>query len=332
MSGGDKYPSVFERITWATGFRLAIDKHVLGALSAFANFRTGKGACPTVDALAARAKVPRSTLLRSMARLNADGWIQATRRHRRPTSYDIVVDKLPMHWLEAKLVKGLSPTGETQDPVLSPTGGTQLTTSLSLTNGQVSPTGETQDAVLGPAGETQTEILSPTGETPSPVRTEIPSTEEIPRVDPQSAPARRAGSFPLLRAATPTLFPIAKAKVEGRNGTDGTTAPRDADVPTDDRDRARRDSADGGFWGAARAHQTAASRAGVSVPQRSDSPSAASADRSRARVGAQQKTFGPLDVTSGPRPGQSQWARLAEIGRAVLKDLEAREHTRKKSG
>jgi hypothetical protein len=157
-----RYASVPERITWTTGFRLAIDKHVLGVLSTFANFRTGRHADMKLATLAKRAKVPRSTLLRSLQRLKDDEWIFAKPQHRRPTVYDINEAKLATHWMEAKLVEPITN--------LSPTGGTQDAEVLK----SLSPTHGTQDPVLSPTHGTQDPVLSPTGGTPSPVRTSDP--------------------------------------------------------------------------------------------------------------------------------------------------------------
>jgi len=180
----DRYPSVPERITWTTGFRLPIDKHVLGVLSTFANFRTGKHADMYLDTLQARAKMKRSTLLRSLRRLEDDHWIDVQRRHRRPTIYNINVDRLAPHWMEAKVVAGLSVTGDTQESRLSVTGDTQGPERLSVTGEHLSVT-----------GDTQTPVLSVTGDTPrSPVRTDPqldhkePALRAVPS-DPEPTPA-----------------------------------------------------------------------------------------------------------------------------------------------
>jgi len=154
----DRYASVPERITWTTGFRLPVDKAVLGALSTFANFRTGKHADMALPTLVARAQTySRSTVLRSLKRLIADEWVFARLRHRRPTVYDINVDKLATHWMEAKVVGGLSVTGDTQE--------SSLLKSLSVT-------GDTQEPGLSVTGDTQEPGLSVTGDTPSPVRSD----------------------------------------------------------------------------------------------------------------------------------------------------------------
>jgi hypothetical protein len=332
MSGGEKYPSVFERVIWTNGFTLAIDKHVLGTLAKFADFKTGKGARPSVAALAKRAEVKRSTLMRSLRRLEDEGWIRAHRQHRWPTAYDIQIDKLDPHWREAKLVHSLSPTDDTQIADLSPTGGTQFMTSLSPTGEPLRPTGETQTPDLSPTDDTQIADLSPTGGTPSPVRTD-PQVQRSPVLIPSSAPALRAGVLPIDRRRTGTLFAITEAKVPAPNGTlalpdwgdaevevhhdASESSAADADVPADGGDRARGPAADAGvgFWGAARAHQAAASRAGVPARQRSAASRAPSPDRSGARVGS-QPTLGPLDVSAAPVA--SHWQRLADTFRAAL--------------
>jgi len=161
------YRSVAELIVCARGFRVPIDKHVLGVLSTFADFRTGAHAHMTVNTLASRAGLGRRRVLRALRRLEADGWIRAARRHRRPTSYDINTDLLKTCWTSVQsLLKsaGLSDTGVTQ---------------------------------LSDTRVTQTPDLSDTGVTPSPIRTDPqyrdPQTEEA---------ALRAARFTALRQLT----------------------------------------------------------------------------------------------------------------------------------
>jgi len=160
----DRYPSVPERITWTTGFRVATDKAVLGFVSTFANFKTGKRADMALETLMQRAQMPRRTLIRSLGRLESDGWIVGRRRHRRPTVYDICVERLATHWTEAKPIESLGATGGTQEAV---------------ENFPLSATGDR----LGATGGTQDGFLSATGGTPSPVRTD-------PQVDPHALRAR----------------------------------------------------------------------------------------------------------------------------------------------
>jgi hypothetical protein len=95
----ERYTSIPERITWTNGFRCATDKLVLGALSTFANFETGRGARMSVPSLTSRAQLPRRTVERGLQRLEADHWITARRRHRHATSWDINVDRLAATWL-----------------------------------------------------------------------------------------------------------------------------------------------------------------------------------------------------------------------------------------
>lgn len=153
----DRYPSVPERITWTTGFRVATDKDVLGFLSTFADFKTGRGARMSLAALIGRAHMNRRRILRSLKRLEADGWIVARRRHRRPTTYDLCVDRLATNWVGAKVFLDLSDTSVTQQPV------------------QIFSLSDTGDR-LGDTAVTQDPVLSDTSVTPSPVRT-IPSTD-----------------------------------------------------------------------------------------------------------------------------------------------------------
>jgi len=176
MSDGERYYSVPERITWTAGFRCPIDKHVLGVLSTFASFKTGTRAAMSLAKLMARAQVPRRTLIRSLRRLEADGWVKAWRRHRRPTVYDICVERLAVDWRAGQSLT--STTSQFERPSLGVTGGTQEL--LSATGDRLSATGGTQEPVL-----------SATGGTPSPVRT-------IPCTDPQ-----RTGTSPVQLALPP---------------------------------------------------------------------------------------------------------------------------------
>lgn len=145
---GERYPSVPERITWTTGFYCATDKAVLGTLSTFANFRTGKHADMYQETLVARANLRKRTVQRSLQRLEADGWIVARRRHRRPTVYDINVERLATHWMEAKLVSDRSQS-------LSATGGgltDQTAENLSATGDALSAMGGGLEPVLSATG------------------------------------------------------------------------------------------------------------------------------------------------------------------------------------
>jgi hypothetical protein len=191
MSGDrERYPSVPERITWTTGFRQPIDKHILGVLSTFANFRTGKHADMYLDTLVERAKVERRRVIRSLGRLKADQWIFAKPRHRRPTVYDINVDRLATHWMEAKLAPPLSDTGVTLNSGLSDTGVTQEVDRLSDTGDR-----------LGDTGVTQEPILSDTGVTPrSPVRTDPQFDHKEPAL--RAVPSDAADTMPPALSAT----------------------------------------------------------------------------------------------------------------------------------
>jgi hypothetical protein len=157
VSGRD-YASVPERITWTTGFRVPTDKLVLCALSTFANFQTGEGAQPAIATLAARAGLSRSTVQRALHRLEVDQWIAVTaRRHRRPTTYRICVERLAENWVGAKVVKRLRVTGDAQEPVEN----VLKSDSLRVTGDSLRVTGDAQEPVL-----------SVTGDAPSPVRTD----------------------------------------------------------------------------------------------------------------------------------------------------------------
>lgn len=106
MSGddGDRYASIPERITWTVGIR-GNDKHLLGVLSTFASFKTGKGARMSIEALVQRSGLPRRTVERRLQRLEAEGWIVAVRRrHKRATIWDINVERLATNWVTPKIV------------------------------------------------------------------------------------------------------------------------------------------------------------------------------------------------------------------------------------
>lgn len=110
----DRYASVPERITWTVGFRLPIDKHVLGALSTFASFKTGKQAQMSLDALSKRARTNRRTLQRALRRLEADGFVSATRRLGAPTRYDINLDLLASCWTPVQSLLKTSGLGDSR--------------------------------------------------------------------------------------------------------------------------------------------------------------------------------------------------------------------------
>lgn len=290
MSSGERtYASVPERITWTTGFQLAVDKHVLGVLSVFADFKTGRGARPSLEKLVARCELARSTVLRALRRLETDGWITVHRRHRRPTVYDINVERLKAHWIEAKGGTGLSVTGDTQ--------GTRILESLSVTD-------DTQDPVLSVTGDTQEAVLSVTGDTPSPVRT-IPCTYE---------PLYKHRRF--ARRDLPDGLTADDAGGESlevpRDATD-----RDADLSTDRGDHARGDpaSSDGGLQQSTRSDQTPARDAGLQLPAGSDhaGPGGGAARDDPPR----QLTFGPHDL-SPPPVRTPQWGQLADAIKTAL--------------
>jgi len=102
--GGARYASVPERITWTAGFHNGVDKHVLGVLSTFANFKTGKGARMSIPALAMRAGMERRRVERALQRLTAGRWVFPHKRHRHATNWDINLDRLATNWVGAKMV------------------------------------------------------------------------------------------------------------------------------------------------------------------------------------------------------------------------------------
>jgi len=234
MTGRD-YASVPERITWTTGFRVPTDKLVLGALSTFANFKTGEGARMSIDALTMRANLPRRTVERALGRLESDEWITAVRRHRHATTYNICVARLAENWVGAKVVRDLSATGGGQ--TASPTP-------------DLSATGDHLTAM----GGGQNPDLSATGGGP------IPCTSD-PLYEP-SAPALRAGRF---EYAGPTTT---EAKVEVTDGP-SDVRPDGSDHPRRDADEPGR-----GFQQPAGSDQVSTRGAGVRLPERADPPRA----------------------------------------------------------
>lgn len=151
--------SVAERITWSTGFHLPVDQLVLGKLSTFGNFMTGTGCRPSVQKLAARVGMKQRNVHYALRRLEADGWIQATRRHRYPTSYDINLDRLATHPIGAKVTMDLACGKPQTDNFLTATECTQ--------DQDLTATGCTQDRDLTATGCTQNVDLTATGCTPS---------------------------------------------------------------------------------------------------------------------------------------------------------------------
>ncbi len=295
MSGERSYASVPERITWTTGFHNGTDKIVLGALSAFANFETGKGARVSIKKLCARAERPRRTVLRSLQRLEADGWILVTRHHRHATARDIAIDRLAPHWIVAKNVGGVNVSFPQGDTNLSVKNGTQLGarngTQLSVKNG-------TQIADLSAKNDTQIADLSAKNGTP------IPCTEDLTPVEPiPSAPALRAG-----------LFDTDDENREEAHASQPATPV--ADVRADRGDRADDSDVSGrGLPQPTRRDQAPAPGVGVSLSGRTDLPRAPS-DRPRP---PQQQTFGPIDVSPSPARPAPQWGQLAEALRQGLK-------------
>ena len=196
----DRYPSVPERITWTTGFRVTTDKAILGALSTFANFRTGKAARMSIQALTMRSGFPRRTVERALQRLEADGWIVAHRYHRHATSWDINVDRLAENWVGAKVVSDRSAV---LTDLTATGGGQEDQTPITLT-----ATGGGQDPDLTATGGGQDPDLTATGGGP------IPCTSVIPCRTDHKEPALRAVRADTFGTTTPTLFAETEAKVD----------------------------------------------------------------------------------------------------------------------
>ena len=88
-------PSIAERIAWTNHFRTASDSRVLAALATWADPMTGCHAQPGIEALTQRSGRSRATVLRSLRRLEQDGWIVATvRGHSQSSTYQICIERL----------------------------------------------------------------------------------------------------------------------------------------------------------------------------------------------------------------------------------------------
>lgn len=304
MSGDRSYASVPERITWTSGFHNGTDKIVLGALSMFANFETGKGARVRVNKLAARAELEPRTVQRSLHRLEAGGWIVAVRRqHKRATAWDINVDRLATTWVAMKAVGGVMPSFPQGAQALNDKSDVQLDDKMIA---QLNDKTDVQGARLNVKTVVQEPILERQNcrADPQYVPDQIPREDLIP-----SAPALRAG-----------LFDADDGKIPETHAPESTTPT--TDIRADGRDRARGpdeipgrpDDADG-RRGAE--HRTTPG-AGVPLRQGRDLPGSESVDRPGPPVEPHQQTFGPIDV-SPPAPRSPQWGQLADALRAGLK-------------
>jgi len=171
------YSSVSERIGWlAMSHFKATDQLVLIQIARFANHRTGVRACPRLELLVQRSGKPYRTLTRATERLVRDGWlIVVNREHRRPTTYNINLDKI-----EAAERADKQALDDFRAMHQKPVNGAKVETPLS-------PTIETQEAenpntfrgsnltfksVLTDKIDLQKGVLKVTGDTPSPVRTD----------------------------------------------------------------------------------------------------------------------------------------------------------------
>jgi hypothetical protein len=97
--------SIAERIALTSGFKTSSDSRVLAALASFAHFETGANACPSVQTLQARIPdISLRTIARSLARLEAEGWIAGRHVQRRPTVYRICLERLATSATMAKVV------------------------------------------------------------------------------------------------------------------------------------------------------------------------------------------------------------------------------------
>lgn len=329
MSGERGYASVPERITWTTGFRLPVDKVVLGALSTFANFETGKGARVRVKTLAARAQLKPRRVQRSLHHLEADHWIKAVRRqHKGATSWDINVDKLATSWVAMKVVGGVMPSFPQAEPILNVTDDAQLNVTG---DAQLNVTADVQEACLNVTGDVQGSFLNVTPDVQLNVTgdAQIPCTERSP-VQHSGSPVEQIPSAPALRAGSgddadenrETPLP----PWEEFNRAVQSKA-RAADVRAD----RRADSNDAvDDVAGRRSDHPAAPGYGVPLRQGADLPSPESADRPRAPVEPTQQTFGPIDVSPSDEQHRQFMADLrSRIGLPTSADAAVKE---RKSG
>jgi hypothetical protein len=338
MSGDRSYASVPERITWTTGFRCATDKLVLGALSTFANFETGKGARMSAKKLAARAQLKLRTVERGLQRLKADAWIIPHPRHRHATVWDINLDRLAKDWIGAKLVGGVdrgfqqrdSNLTATYDGQLPATYGGQLAATRGGQDGDLTATYGGQGFDLTATRDGQPADLTATSGGP------IPCTEDLTPVRTIGSPVEPIPSAPALRA--------------GSRGTNDDKEPEGPLPPWEEFNRARQSQArtpdlradshphqDDGVSDlpGRRGDHPAAPSAGVPLRQAADSPRAESADRPRAPVEPTQPGLGLLaDVNApiGVTPSEDQHRQFmadlrARVGLRTSADVDDQEQT-----
>jgi hypothetical protein len=320
VSGDRGYASVPERITWTNGFRCATDKIVLGALSCFANFETGKGARVRLKKLVARAELKKRTVQRGLHRLEADGWIVAVRRqHKGATSWDIVIEKLAPHWMVPKLVGGVMPSFPQGDPILNVTSGAQLNVTSGAQHPLLNVTGGAQEAILDVTSGAQLNVTS---------GAQIPCTERTP-VQQIGSPVERNPSAPgagapgsrgtdddereepgvrvtTLGCAGELLPPWEVFNRAQQSQTRNADERQNGDHPPND--------VVGDLEGH-RSDHPAAPGAGLSLRQGPDLPGAESDQRPRAPVGPTQQTFGPIDVS----PTDEQHRRFMEDLRSRIR-------------
>jgi hypothetical protein len=306
MSGERGYASVPERITWTTGFHNGTDKTVLGALSTFANFETGKGARVRVNKLAARAELEPRTVQRSLHRLEAGGWIVAVRRqNKRATAWDINISRLATTWVVMKAAGGVMSSFPQADTFSNDKTDVRSNDHFDVRSND---SFDVRDAFSNDKNDVRDLILERQNCRADPlyVPDQIPRDVPIP-----SAPALRAGS----RDAGDETPEEALPPWEEFNRAVQSQA-RNADVRADGDDDS--DHAAGDPGGRRGDHQLAPA-AGVPLRQGPDSPGTESDQRPRPPVEPTQQTFGPIDVSPRPARPAPQWGQLADALRKGLK-------------
>jgi len=196
-------PSIAERIAWTSGRLGSAEARVLVALWSCGDYETGHNCRPYVKTIVGRSGLSRATVFRALASLREKDqpggpWIVAVRRHRRPTVYDLCLDRLAIRppkeqqmTIAAMVDHNLESQNETQEKLESHF--------------------ETQDPDL----ESQNETPTSDPDLDLEVRTHTPRAREA---DHNSESQIETQGLPLLGPTPPTrcAHPHAHAWCEGR--------------------------------------------------------------------------------------------------------------------
>lgn len=292
MTSGREYASIPERIAWTPvgDFRCATDKAVLEGLASFANFKTGKGAHPKPETLAARIGKPLRTVERSLHNLEADKRIKATwRRKKHATHFDICVDRLATHWTTVKVVYD-------RDKIAATDGGHPIDIAATGGGCLTAADGGHQVDIAATSGGCHVEITA-TGGGLIPCRDRSPVFLEL------SAPTLRAGTLEFEDEA-PEKSNAAGASPRGADVCPGDHHPQGRDASPSGNERSRPDRTD----------EAPTPRARVRVPQRPDTPR-----RRRAGLPGAQLAL-VLDVSAGDAAEQPTREEIAAAGLAQMRE------------